>query len=118
VVLAVVVPLVLVVGLVIGWRVIQDVTVRDAVDILGAEVRDDGALVLEVDSCEGNPVASVLEESAEHVRVEVVASSTPYGGGGDCLDIVEIPLQEPLGERVLVDAHTGDEVDVRRYDTN
>lgn len=111
--LAIIVPLVLVIALVVGWRILQGLTVRNAVDIVEAELRDDGSLVLEVDSCNGDPAASVLEQN-DQVRVEVVASTTPYRGGQDCLDIVEIALQEPLGERALVDAHTDDEVSVRR----
>ena len=111
--LAIIVPLVLVIALVVGWRILQGLTVRNAVDIVEAELRDDGLLVLEVDSCNGDPAASVLEQN-DQVRVEVVASTTPYRGGQDCLDIVEIALQEPLGERALVDAHTDDEVSVRR----
>jgi hypothetical protein len=112
--LAIIVPLVLVIALVVGWRIIQGLTVRDAVDIVEAELRDDGSLVLEVASCNGDPAASVLEQNDQQVRVEVVASTTPYRGGQDCLDVVEIALQEPLGERALVDAHTDDEVSVSR----
>jgi hypothetical protein len=112
--LAIIVPLVLVIALVVGWRIIQGLTVRNAVDIVEAELRDDGSLVLEVASCNGDPAASVLEQNDQQVRVEVVASTTPYRGGQDCLDVVEIALQEPLGERALVDAHTDDEVSVRR----
>ncbi len=112
-VLVAVVALLLVIAVTVGWQVLQDVTVRGAVDVVEAEVRDDGSLVLEVDSCNGDPVASVFEQTDDQVRIEVVASSTPFGGGGDCLDIVEVALQKPLGDRVVVDAHTESTVSVR-----
>lgn len=113
-VLAVVVALlVVIVVTVVGLQALQDVTVRSAVDVVEAEVRDDGSLVLEVDSCNGDPVASVLEQADDQVRIQVVASSTPFRGGDDCLDAVEVALQEPLGDRVVVDAHTGSTVSVR-----
>lgn len=41
-----------------------------------------------------------------------VTMSTPFSGGNDCLDIVEVELQEPLGERSIVDLHSGQHVEL------
>ena len=80
------------------------------------EVRSDSSnwLELTVASCNGDPVASVSRATDTEVWVKVVASSTPLEGGGDCQDIVGVRLQKPLGDRVVVDKHTGDPVIVIR----
>lgn len=69
-------------------------------------------LVLYVDSCQGGPEVSLLRETEVDVQIKVIASSTPFGGGPECLDPVEVQLQEPLGGRVVVDKHTGQSVRV------
>lgn len=116
-VLLVVTGLVLVVAIVVGWRLLEGLTVRDSVKIVEAELWDDGTLALAVDSCNGDPKVSLLKENDQEVRVEVVASSTPFGGGDDCLDIVKVRLQEPLGDRVVFDAHSGKTVSVSKPDS-
>ena len=87
---------------------------RGEVSVL--EVRSDSSnwLELTVASCNGDPVASVSRATDTEVWVKVVASSTPLEGGGDCQDIVGVRLQKPLGDRVVVDKHTGDPVIVIR----
>jgi hypothetical protein len=112
-VVLVLVCLALVSVLVVGWRILVGLTVRGAVSVVEADVRNDGLLVLSVDSCNGDPSVSVLEEN-DRVRIAAVASSTPFGGGDDCLDIVEVRLQRPLEDRAVVDAHSGDVVSVSR----
>lgn len=113
-VLLVIAGLVLVVALAIGWRLLEGLTLRGAVNVVEAELREEDLLVLSVDSCNGDPSVSVLEENDQQVRVEVVASSTPFRGGDDCLDIVEVRLPEPLGDRVVFDPHAGEAVRVSR----
>lgn len=112
--LTIVGSLVVLIVLVVGWSIVSGLTVRNAVDIVEAEIRVDGSLVIVVDSCNGDPAAAVIKEDGQQVQVEVVASSTAFGGGDDCLDAVEVALQEPLGERSLIDAHTGDQVEILR----
>ena len=96
---------------------------RGEVNVVGAELRSppglklsralvQDRLVLIVDSCNGDPKVSLLRETDADVQVKVVASSTPLRGGKDCLDVVEVQLQEPLGGRVVVDKHTGQPVTV------
>lgn len=61
---------------------------------------------IEVDTCNGNPEITLLEEAADEVRVQV--SSRRLGGDSkDCLDGVSIELEEPLGSRPLIDITSG-----------
>lgn len=66
---------------------------------------------LSVPSCNGNPAITVLEQEPDQVRVEV-ATTVPgrFAGSDDCLDLVQVELDEPLGERPLVDLTTGDPI--------
>ena len=69
-------------------------------------------LELTVASCNGNPRAYHVYDSGEPVRLRVVASSTPFKGGDDCLDLVEVSLRDPLPDQTIVDDHTGRAVSV------
>jgi hypothetical protein len=81
--------------------------------IHSVEVYPDGSLILIVGSCNGDPEIEHLEETGTEVRVAVSATEY-YGGGGDCLDTLEAQLEDPLGERVIVDLVTDQPVtDVR-----
>ncbi|MEX0760926.1 MAG: hypothetical protein WD208_08010 [Dehalococcoidia bacterium] len=103
---------------VVVWQVFGGGVWRSEVSVVGAQVLSpDGdfdfeRLVLIVDSCEGNPHVTLLRETDVDVQVKVVASSTPLRGGCDGLDTVEVPLQEPLGGRVVVDRRTGQSLSV------
>lgn len=85
---------------------------RAAVDVVEAELRDSLRLTLSVDSCNGGPELTRLEETADEVRVEVVSDAPLFRGREDCLDSVEVRLDEPLGDRVLRDLHSGQDVTV------
>ncbi len=69
-------------------------------------------LTLGVASCNGAPRVS-FRKTDDDVKVKVIAFSTPFHGGEDCMDAVDVYLQEPLGDRVVVDKHTGQVVSVR-----
>ncbi len=69
-------------------------------------------LTLDVASCNGAPRVSFRKTDVD-VQVKVIAFSTPFHGGGDCGDRVDVYLLEPLGDRVVVDMHTGQVVSVR-----
>ena len=78
-----------------------------------SEVRVDKAwllaperLELIVSSCNGAPRVS-LKETDVDVQVTVQSFSTPLRGGDDCQDHVNVYLREPLGDRAVVDKHTG-----------
>ena len=83
-------------------------TLRSEVSVAGAELRYPDNLTLIVDSCQKAPGVSILRETDIDVQVKVVASSEPFlRGGDDCQDTVGVQLREPLGDRVVLDMHTG-----------
>jgi hypothetical protein len=74
---------------------------------------DSSSLELSIDTC-GATVKSVdVEETAEEVRISV---ETEGGEGPECLDSTVAELDEPLGDRRVVDASTGNEVEVSPAD--
>ena len=73
-------------------------------------------LVLVVDLCQGAPRAFFWETDVD-VQVVVTAFSTPWIGGNDCGDHVQIFLREPLGDRIVVDKPTGQLVSVTTGDS-
>lgn len=80
---------------------------RSTVSVVDAELRSPDGLVLIIASCNGGP-GVILTETDIDVQVKAVAYSTPLRGGADCLDQVgPRRLQKPLGDRVVVDMHTG-----------
>lgn len=53
-----------------------------------------------------------MRESDVDVQVQVKVDSDFRSGEGDCLDSVEVHLQEPLGDRTVVDKLTGKSVSI------
>ncbi len=90
---------------------------------LHSEVRVFGGILISPDRlelstggpCQGDQELSLLRETDTDVQVEVVAPSRSFFQGGlDCGGgIVEVQLSEPLGDRIVVDKHTGQRVSVR-----
>ena len=80
---------------------------RIAVDVRKASLSAPDRLRLGVKTCNKNPEVSRLVETDVDVQVEVVADATPFLYGGDCGDGVGVQLQEPLGDRDVVDRRTG-----------
>ena len=93
-----------------GGAWFSEVTVKEALLL----PRD--RLVLVVDICQGAPRA-VFSETDDDVQVVVTAFSTPWIGGNDCGDYVQISLREPLGDRIVVDKPTGQPVSVTTGDS-
>ena len=85
-------------------------TMRGEVSVLRGYVHYPDRLILVTGGpCEGDQQVSLLRETDVDVQVKVVASSRPsFQGGSDCEPAVEVQLQEPLGDRVVVDKHTGE----------
>lgn len=77
----------------------------DAVSLRSDEV----TLELAVDTCNAELEASAVE-SATGVQLTVLARNDT---NDDCLDSVFISLEEPLGERRVVDSSSGKVFDVR-----
>ncbi len=68
---------------------------------------DGRSIAVAVDSCNAEPVVEIVEQSADRVVVLAIAERN---AGGDCTDVVSVILNEPLGDRRLVDGSTGDDV--------
>ena len=83
-------------------------TERRPVAITEARLPDDRTLELGVASCNGEPEVTELVEEDDEVRVEV--TSTVSNPGDACLDLVEVELQAPLGDRRLIDLSSGKQV--------
>lgn len=74
----------------------------------GASDRTSRFVEVIVSSCNGEPEVTRLEQTADEVRVEVTSSvPAPGWGGNDCLDQLTVELDEPLGDRPLVDLTSG-----------
>jgi hypothetical protein len=71
---------------------------------------DSTRVELSIDACRAVSTTVDVEETADVVRFAV----TTEGGddGPECLDSVVVELDEPLGDRRVVDASTGDEVEL------
>jgi hypothetical protein len=100
-----------------GWLFLGGFTLRNEVSVVEAELHSSDRLALVADSCNGDCEVSQLRETGEDAQVEVVASSPFLGGGEDCFDVVEVQLREPLGDRAVIDLHTGESVSVSRLDS-
>ena len=90
-------------------------TSRHEVSVKGAHLLSSDRLVLEVNTntCKRNPEAYLLRETDVDVQVKVVVDPDPFPlGGPQCLEAPIVKLQEPLGERIVIDAHTGRMVSV------
>ncbi len=87
---------------------------RSSVGILEAYPPEDRTdrLTLLIQSCHGAPRVKHQQETNSAVRIRVQAFSTPLRGAMDCLDALEVQLEAPLGDRILLDLHTGREVPV------
>lgn len=64
-----------------------------------------------VPSCNGDPVLDEIAEEPDVVRLRVV--STVTNPGDACLDSLEVELDEPLGDRDLIDMTSGAQIHVR-----
>lgn len=87
---------------------------RGVVKVLHADQIAPDMIELGVGSCNGDPELVLFGITDDEVLVKVIAFSTPMHGGEECLDIVTVHLGEPLGDRVVVDNHTGKSMRVRR----
>ena len=90
-------------------------TSRHEVSVKGAHLLSSDRLVLEVNTntCKRNPEAYLLRETDVDVQVKVVVDPDPFPlGGPQCLEAPIVKLQEPLGDRIVIDAHTGRMVSV------
>lgn len=101
--------------LAVGWWFLSSGVWRRGVGVVSAELRSPTDLVLIVDACDEDAELDDLRETDRAVLVRVDASFAPLRGGGlDCLTSIEVPLQDPLGDRIVVDLTTLRQVGVTR----
>ncbi len=93
-----------------GWR--GAVTLQQA--SYGYSPDDTYRLGLGVSVCLGGPKVASLRETDDEVDVKVIAFTRPFHGSPGCADGVAVHLQEPLGDRTVIDGHTGQRVSVTR----
>lgn len=89
-------------------------TRRGPVSLEGSEVELVSAteLSVTVPSCNGDPEVATLDQLDGTVELEVVTTEVVLGPSDDCLDVVPVVLDEPLGDRELVDTVSGEALPV------
>jgi hypothetical protein len=85
-------------------------TERGPVSLAGGQVRQIAPQELDVDvpSCHGDPELDGLVEDDGEVRIRIVTTMVISGDAQACLDEVQVTLQEPLGDRDVIDAESGE----------
>lgn len=68
-------------------------------------------LEVSVNTCNRNPTVDA-EETSEEVRLTVTADEPSGDGEEDCMDYAVLALETPLGDRIVVDASTDQQVEV------
>ena len=91
------------------WHYLRE-DVLPQVGVVEARLVGPERLEVLVDTC--HPPQVSLWKSEVEVRVEAMAASPSSQGGVDCQFSVEFDLLKPLGERAIVDEHTGQAVNV------
>lgn len=86
---------------------------RRPVEIVGATAFDN-VVMLEVGSCGGEPTVTELDQADGEVRIAVEATTRLMGAAAECLDGLEVHLDAPLRDRVLIDGSNGQTVEVQR----
>ena len=98
-------------------EVVRDASSYPGVSVRSAFLRAPDVLIFYVNTCDESPEASHLVETDVDVQVKMVADSHPSPSGmQDCLGRVPIRLQEPLGDRDIVDKHTGKVVSLQSWE--
>jgi hypothetical protein len=86
-----------------------------ALDGYGATLVGTSELVVELPSCNGDPVLDVVEEDDDEVRIRVVTTVVVSGEDAACADVVEVPLDRPLDDRTVIDLVSGAAIDIISY---
>ncbi|WP_062463897.1 hypothetical protein [Demequina soli] len=76
---------------------------RGTQQIMQVEVLDPTTLRVMSPSCNGDPEVTVTEDG-ELNRVYLSLVATVYETGPMCADMVDVTLEKPLGDRLVVDA--------------
>jgi hypothetical protein len=105
----------LVIGAIVLVGVSSACSGRTDAEVQAVSVQNDGAsLVFQVNTCnEDSTSVSVVESDTEIVVTASTRASFGCSGGDDCSDPRPVELDEPLGDRQILDA---DGNEVRRVD--
>ena len=89
---------------------------RQEVRVKEAWLQFPDLLVLSADTCNENPEVWVLQQTEADVQVLMSADAFPFRQSyPDCVEAIAVQLREPLGDRVVVDQHTGRAVSVSPF---
>jgi hypothetical protein len=93
-------------------------TERRPVSLAGAAVHlvEQRELVVYVPSCNGEPAVDAFEETDTQVNIQIVTTVVTSGDSDDCLDSVIVTLNEPLGDRDVIDLMSGETLTVTLKD--
>ena len=81
--------------------------------IQGAALLTESVVVLEIATCDADEIQVEMVERPTAVEVTVIARGD-FLHEDSCQDVAVMLLNEPLGERTLIDGSVGSEVNVRR----
>ncbi len=98
-----------------GFDVVETERGPVSLDGYGATLVGTSALVIDLPSCNGDPVLDALEEDDDEVRIRVVTTLVVSGEDAACADVVEVPLDQPLDDRTVTDLVSGAAIDIVRY---
>jgi hypothetical protein len=68
-------------------------------------------LSVSVNTCNRNPSVEA-KESTEEIRLTVTADDPSGDGVDDCMDFDDVTLESPLGDRIVIDEATDEQVEV------
>ena len=91
---------------------------RSEVSVVRAMLHSETSLTLMVGACNRAPSVSLLKEIDDYVEVEVVAYSTLLGDELHCLEEVKVYLEDALGDRPLIDRHSGRTVSIITFENS
>lgn len=86
-----------------------------ALDEYGAALVGTSELLIDLPSCNGDPVLDALEEDDEEVCIRVVTTLVVSDVDAACADVVEVPREGPLDDRTVIDLVSDAAIDIVRY---
>lgn len=76
----------------------------DAPEVFGVSVREDGTVLeVEVQTCNDDSMSVEVAETDETIQLTTSRSAQPSCGSDDCNDIRLLELDQPVGDRTIVD---------------
>ncbi len=98
-----------------GLEVVETERGPVALDGYGSTLVGTSELLIDLPSCNGDPVLDALEEDGDEIRIRVVTTLVVSDIDAACADVVEVPLERPLADRTVIDLVSGTAIDIVRY---